>query len=112
MAKIKARVVPEGNIGGLYNPLTLILLDADDVKAAGLDYEKAMHVAATYTDGPCGIDIYDRKYDNYHLRRPAVRVRHGGHRRLPTRAWSTPSTAGCPCTRSRTARRSSRKSPT
>lgn len=28
MAKIKARVVPEGNIGGLYNPLTLILLDA------------------------------------------------------------------------------------
>ena len=60
MAKIKARVVPEGNIGGLYNPLTLILLDADDVKAAGLDYEKAMHVAATYTDGPCGIDIYDR----------------------------------------------------
>lgn len=60
MAKIKARVVPEGNIGGLYNPLTLILLDADDVKAAGLDYEQAMKVAATYTDGPCGIDIYDR----------------------------------------------------
>ena len=47
MAKIKARVVPEGNIGGLYNPLTLILLDADDVKAAGLDYEQAMKVAAT-----------------------------------------------------------------
>ena len=60
MAKIKERVVPEGNIGGLYNPLTLILLDADDVKAAGLDYEGAMKVAATYTDGPCGIDIYDR----------------------------------------------------
>lgn len=60
MGKIKARVVPEGNIGGLYNPLTLILLDADDVRAAGLDYEKAIRAAATYTDGPCGIDIYDK----------------------------------------------------
>lgn len=60
MGKLKARVVPEGNIGGLYNPLTLILLDADDVKAAGLDYEKAIKAAAAYTDGPCGIDIYDR----------------------------------------------------
>ena len=60
MGKIKARVIPEGNIGGLYNPLTLVLLDADDVKAAGLDYGQAMKVAASYTDGPCGIDIYDR----------------------------------------------------
>lgn len=60
MSKLKARVVPEGNIGGLYNPLTLILLDTDDVKAAGLDYEKAIKAAAGYTDGPCGIDIYDK----------------------------------------------------
>lgn len=60
MGTLKARVVPEGNIGGLYNPLTLILLDADDVKACGLDYEKAIKAAASYTDGPCGIDIYDK----------------------------------------------------
>lgn len=60
MSKLKARVVPEGNIGGLYNPLTLILLDADDVKNAGLDYGKAIKAAAGYTDGPCGIDIYDK----------------------------------------------------
>lgn len=60
MAKIKARIVPEGNIGGLYNPLTLILLDADDIKSVGLDYEQGIKAASRYTDGPCGIDIYDR----------------------------------------------------
>ena len=60
MGKIKARIVPEGNIGEVFNPLTLILLDADNIKEAGLDYEQAIKAAATYTDGPCGIDIYDR----------------------------------------------------
>ena len=61
MAELKYKVLPEGYLAKeCYNPLTLVLLDADDIRAAGITVDEAIKAVAKTIEGPAGIDVYDR----------------------------------------------------
>lgn len=60
MAKLKYRLVPEGDIAGHYNPLSLALIDKADIDACGIGMKEAVEAIAKTIPGPAGLDIYDK----------------------------------------------------
>lgn len=60
MAVLKYRLVPEGDLAGYYNPLSLVLLDKKDIDDCGLSVKDAVYAVAKQIPGAAGIDVYDR----------------------------------------------------
>lgn len=59
MAKLKYKVVPEGDWMGIYVPVSVALVDYADVKALGLEMRKACEIVAAQFEGPVAINIVD-----------------------------------------------------
>lgn len=60
MSTLKYKIVSEGPIAGYNNPLTLALLDVQDIKDCGVSIEQAVKAVAATIPGPAGIDVFDK----------------------------------------------------
>lgn len=60
MATLKYKLLPEGDLAGHYNPLSLCLLDKADIDACGITPKEAIYAVAKQIPGPAGLDVYDR----------------------------------------------------
>lgn len=59
MAKLKYKVIPEGELKGKYIPLNIVFIDNRDVKACGITPREAFEAVAKKYDTPTGMNIFD-----------------------------------------------------
>lgn len=57
--KIPYRLIPEGEVQGIYCPLSLVFVDYRDVKAGGLTMKQACDAIAATLPGPAAINMFD-----------------------------------------------------
>jgi len=59
MDKLKYRFIREGNLYDIYVPISVALVDYEDVKACGLTPREACERIAAQVDGPMAINVFD-----------------------------------------------------
>ncbi len=59
MNRLKYRVIPEGMLDDILVPLTIVLIDYEDVKACNLTMREACDKIAATIPGPAGLNMFD-----------------------------------------------------